>query len=343
MASRVLINSYMNVRRLLKNAPRGTLEVIFGEQTADFIRNHWGNEGGPNMSFAAQFERRLETLSPSSQAFWEEFFDEAWDSFTEAGYIIASELDAAIASAKAGATLVNGQFRGVSIQPDSRIEGEQAVFVGREETLKPAIQTYINTHRLVHNRDIGQIVGQPAEDWYRAKTQRRKLTLFFRSTPRPPYYRRDNEQLRSATYSVPDPKITLTWSQIKRAARQFTWGRYRCTANLDNGRQMAVYGASPAEAEEKLRDLLDLSEANIITLTIAEEKERNSRLRKQPTVLYPAWATVLVRRPALDLNGRTDIDGNSWDEEHVRFALWTEEEPEEFSFVQFGVGSNANP
>lgn len=146
----------------------------------------------------------------------------------------------------------------------------------------------------------------------------------------------------AATYTIPDPKTNLSWQRIKRAAKAYNWGRFRCTANLDNGRQMAVYGASPVEAEEKLRELLDLSTAEIVTLSVTEEKDRNPKLKKDMTRLYPATGTMLVRRPSLDTVGRTDLDGNTWDEEHIRFDLWMDEEPEEFQFVRFGVGDDAD-
>lgn len=339
--SRATMSLYINYRRILKNAPLSLLEAVYGSETAQFIKNFWGNEGQPNISFASQLDSRLDSLNPSSQAFWEEFFDEAWDSFTEAGYLIASELDAAIAQSKVGASLVAGKQRAVTVQPDRRVDGEAVAFVGREEQVKQDVQLYLNQHRLIYNRDVGQIVGQPALDWYKAMPQRRKLTIVFKSVERPPFYDRDNG-IKTATYSVPEPKVNLSWEKIKRAAKPYNWGRFRCTANLTNGRQMAVYGASPQEAEDKLRELLDLSECEFSTLSITEEKDRNPRLRKEMTRLYPATGTMLVRRPSLNTIGLTDLDGNTWDEEHIRFDLWCDEEPEEFQFVRFGVGDDAN-
>ncbi|WP_416671539.1 hypothetical protein [Egbenema bharatensis] len=333
LANRAVINAYMGTRRFLKNAPESMLRTVFGEETAKFIKHYWGNEGEPNISFAEQFENALEELPPTAQAFWEEFFDEAWDSFTEAGYLIASEFDSAIAQAKAGNKLAAGQERVVTIQPDSRVEGEVATFAGAEEEVQTEIQTYLNSYRTIQNRDVGQIVGAPETDWVRAKTQRRKLTIIFKSVERPPFYRREGP-IKSATYAIPDPKPNLSWNQIKRAAKFYTWGKFRATANLDNGRQMAVYGATPQEAELKLKDLLDLSTAELVTLSVSEEKERDPRLRKSPTMLYPATGSMLIRIPSRDREGRVDIDGNTWDEQSIRFDLWTDEEPEEFEIVR---------
>lgn len=192
------------------------------------------------------------------------------------------------------------------------------------------------THRQIESKDVGQIVGQPVEDWYKAKPHRRKLTIVFKSVERTPYYRRDNS-LQTATYTIPEPKITLSWEKIKRAAKPYLWGKFCCTANLSNGRQMAVYGASPQVAEDTLRELLELSDCDILTLSVTEEKDRNPKLKKDATQMYLATAITLVRRASTDTTGRTDLDGQTWDESHVRFDLWCDDEPDEFSAVQFGA------
>jgi len=129
------------------------------------------------------------------------------------------------------------------------------------------------------------------------------------------------------TYSIPDAKLGLTWREIKQAANSFTWGRYRATANLNNQRQMAVYGASPAAARSKLKELLRLSTAEILTLSISEEEERDPRLRKEPTQMYPAFATLFMRRSSVDGQGRVLIDGRDLDETLIRIPLYPKDEP----------------
>lgn len=327
---------YIQIRRMLRSAPRGVLVGLFGEQRADFIQNQWGREGQPNISFAARFENWVEQFSPAVQAFIEEFSDEFWDSFTEAGYLIAGELDSAVMQAKAGAVLNNGVQRTVTIQPDRRIDEEKVIFSGTENQVRGDIQTYLNTQRAIAGRDVGAIVGQPANDWMRGQPQRRKLTIVFMSKEQPPYGVRSRE-VKSATYTIPEPRSTLSWERIKRAAKFYTWGKFRATANLDNGRQMAVYGATAIEAENKLKELKDLTSAEIVSLSVTEEKDRNARLRKDPTVMYPAYGTMLVRRPTTELQSRTNLNGDTYEEEFIKFDLWCDEEPEEFSRVRFGV------
>ncbi|NET39354.1 MAG: hypothetical protein F6K19_46540 [Cyanothece sp. SIO1E1] len=43
--------------------------------------------------------------------------------------------------------------------------------------------------------------------------------------------------------------------------------------------------------------------------------------------MFPAYATLLVRRGNADLEGRTDLEGNTYDEELIRIDLWPDEEP----------------
>lgn len=291
-------------------------------------------DDAPSWTIAGKLEEKIDSIkNPLLKAFIEEFTDEFFDSFVEAGYVFAYELDAQIAAARAAAK--GGLERAVRITPDSEVPDESIILVGNEDQLKLAVQTTLAGHKLVHNRDVGQIVGQPAEDWYRAKPHRRKLTILFTERERPPWQLAGNKSPRRATYTIPEPKATLDWSQIKKAAKAYNWGKYRCTANLTNGRQMAVYAASPQEAREKLEDLLSLSTCEILTMSVAEEVLRHNRLKKEPTRMFPAYGTVLVRKPTTDRSGRTDIDGNTWDEDHVRFELWTKNEPDSFKKVKW--------
>ncbi|MFE4108571.1 hypothetical protein [Almyronema epifaneia] len=327
LATSALVNVYIQARRFIKRAPIGALTKLFGKEKARFIKNKWGAEGGPDLSFATQFEESIENLGNDYvRVFLENFFEEAWDGFIESGYIVAAELDAAYAQASAA----QGPQRSITLVPDQRAPQERIYLSGPEAQVKAQTQTVLAQHRLIYNRDVGAIVGQPAEDWYRARPQRRKLTLVWSERPRPPWRLDNGRQPKRATYSIPDAKIGLTWEELKRFARPFTWGPHRATANLDNGRQMAVYGSTPKEAESMLRRLVQLSTAKILTVSVTSEGERNPSLKKRPTYLYPAHAYLLVRRPSVDATGRTDLEGNTWDEEKQRVDLWPDQQPPDF-------------
>lgn len=288
----------------------------------------------PSWTISGKIEEKIDSIkNPLFKSFVEEFTDEFFDSFIEAGYVFAYELDAQIAAAKAAKE--EEVERTIKLIPDKEAPQESIILTGPPTQLKTAIQTTLAQYRFVHNRDMGQIVGMPAEEWYRAQPLRRKLVILFLAKEQPPFVGVGGKRVKSATYSIPEPKAGLSWTAIKRAAKAFNWGRYRCTAKLTNGRQMAIYGASPAEAEDKLRELLALSTCEISTLSVTEEKDRNPKLKKDPIRMYPAFGTALVRRATTDGTGRTDLDGNTWDEEHVRFELWTKTEPRKFKNVKW--------
>ncbi len=311
LGTNLLIGGYMKFRRAL------------GIHPAD---------NAPSWTIAGQIDNKIESIQdPKIKAFVEEFADEFFDSFIESGYVFAYELDSQLSAARAAKEA--GIERQVELIPNKEARDEKLILVGTEPELKEQIRSTIIQHRLIENRDVGQIVGQPAEDWYRAQPRRRSLTIVFYSKPKPPWHIAKSERPQEATYTIPDPKINLKWEQIKRAAKPFEWGRFRVTANLNTGRQMAVYGASAKAAEEKLKELLDLSTAEILTVATSEEKVRNPKIKKESRRLYPAYGTLLVRKPSDNLNGRTDLEGRTWKENHTRFLLWPEKEPANFKEI----------
>ncbi|HHP7245230.1 MAG TPA: hypothetical protein ACFE0H_11150 [Elainellaceae cyanobacterium] len=157
------------------------------------------------------------------------------------------------------------------IIPDRSARQEKFYVEGRQNAVIPTVTQTLANHQLLYNRDVGEIVGQPAPDWYRAQIQRRKLVIVFRDKEQPPWRREDGARCREATYSIPDYKIGLSWQEIKRAAKFYVWGKFRATANLENGRQMAVYGATASGAKDKLEELHQLCTSSIVSLNVSEE------------------------------------------------------------------------
>lgn len=289
-------------------------------------------DNAPSWTIAGKIEEKIESIrDPLIQAFVEEFVDEFFDSFIESGYVFAYELDAQLAAARAAKQ--PQVERQIELTPDKEAPDEKLILVGDEADLKTQIRETIVSHRLIANRDVGQIVGQPAEDWYRARPKRRQLVIIFNERSSPPWVLRDGKQSKRTTFTIPDPKVNLKWAEIKRAAKPYNWGRFRATANLRSGRQLAIYAASPREAEEKLKDLMALTDQDIFTLSISEEKIRNTKIKKEATRMYPMYGNLLVRKESLDINGRTDLEGKTWKENHIRFALWTEKEPSNFKDI----------
>lgn len=289
-------------------------------------------DNAPSWTISGQIEKKVDSIkNPIIKAFVEEFVDEFFDSFIESGYVFAYELDSQLAASRAARNA--GVERRIELIPDRQAEDEKIILVGSETDLKEQVRDTLVQHRLIANRDVGQIVGQPAEDWYRAQPKRRQLVIEMNARSSPPWQIKTGKRAQRVSFTIPDPKIGLKWEQIKRAARPYNWGRFRVTANLDTGRQMAVYGASPKDAEEKLNDLLELTDCRILTLAVSEEKIRNIKIKKETVRVYPTYGNLLVRKGSTDLKGRTDLEGRTWKENHIRFSLWTEREPANFKEI----------
>lgn len=291
-------------------------------------------DSAPSWTISGKIEEKIDNIkNPVFKEFIEELTDEFFDSFVEAGYIFAYELDAQIAAARAAQS--GGAERTIVLTPDKQVPDERIVLAGPQNELKTQVQSALVQHRLIHNRDVGLLVGQPVNDWFRTQPQRRQLVILFYDRERPPWRHADGKRIKSATYTIPDCKANLKWEEIKRAAKPYVWGRFRATANLTNGRQMAVYGATREAAEEKLRELIQLSTAQISTLSVTEERDRNPQIKKDPRRMYPAFASLLVRRPTTDATGRATASGEIFDERKVRFSLWTEKEPRNFKEIRW--------
>lgn len=328
IGNNAMISGYINYRKLLNSIPSNVLTSIYGKSTADFIKNNWGKQGQPQISFNSAMDDFVESIQNKKlRAFTEAFLEEAWDSFSEAGYIIAYELDSAYAQAKRANENNQGKRRTVRLTPDKRRPNEQLLVSAGSNEVETETLSTLNNYRLISNRDVGQIVGMPAEDYLSAKPLRRQLTIVFKSKKEPPWKMPDGSNAKEHHVTIPDADVGLTWSKIKLAAKPYTWGKFRATAHLDNGRQMAIYGATKSEAEKTLRRLVELSTAKILALNVTEEVEKkNLSLKKQARTVYPAYATLLVRRPTTG-EGRNFTDGTKLEEDRIRIDLWPNEAP----------------
>lgn len=262
------------------------------------------------------------------------FVENALESFEEgvieAGYVVSFAVDDFYEMNRQANQNQFGNEKLIEIIPDTRVPEETLVLAGKSELIKPTIQGLINTHKMIENRDVGQIVGQPVDDYLKAKPQLRKLTIRFQGKEKPPFKDENGNRVKQITYQIPDARQGLTWAEIKTAAKFWTWGKYRCTANLSNGRQMAVYGATPGEAESKLRELKTLTTAEILTLSVTEEKDRNLKLKKEATVMYPCDATLLVRRTTVSDPTHVALSGQGYSEERKRFKLYLDTAPDDY-------------
>lgn len=282
------------------------LDVVVPGQLSwqEYVKQRQADNG--YLSFAGFIEESVETLSPVPAAFWEEFFDELFEGCFEALYVVAGSMEAWIAEQKVQRQ-IQAQQKVVQVIPNRETEKESIVLAGDTQTLKPAITTVLATHQLVENRDVGAIVGQPVPDYLAANPQSLRIVIEMASVPEPPWTDVQNggRRAKRVTIAVPDlDRTKLDWEKIKLAVggeNGYLWGRFRATAFLSNGRQMALYAATEEEAEQMMARLLTLTEAELLRLSITEEKRegelaRRPALQKDIVRVYPAYFTIFNRR-----------------------------------------------
>jgi hypothetical protein len=333
----LLLWSFKNLRKWLKNNP-SVLAIIFGEQKAQEIAKSWGSAGSKPWSFAKAVDDAVESIpNEAVRNFVEEFLEEAWEGCVEAGYVVANSIDSYISQQKLGRQQVPvlGDERYVEITPDRSNDNERIILAGPEQVLKGNIVQTMTSYQLIENRDVGSLVGMPADDYLRANPQSLRIVVTLFSLEKPPWISKNGARLVKVSYAIPDLKQSkLDWETIKIAcggANGYMWGRFRCTAVLDNGRQMQVMGATADEAEDRLTALLTLSNAEIVKKpTISEDRAEDvsGSYLKQPTRVYPGFFTIMnqYRVPGGRKGGIPMSDG-TYNRKNDKILLWTDQKP----------------
>jgi len=204
--------------------------------------------------------------------------------------------------------------------------------------IKSVVSEIISIRKLIENRDIGDFVGQSVtETALTTSPQTIRLTVMLYSLKFPPF-----KKGKSITYKIPDADRTkLTWANIKAACggdNGYYWGRFKCTANLNNGRQMQVWGGSELEAETRLKALLSLSTAKILTASTSEQKKEGVYAEDQPlykatTRVYPGFFSILdykkiATEVAKGMQGVTKkLSGNYKRKTTKKIPIWLPKEP----------------
>jgi hypothetical protein len=274
-------------------------------------------------TFAEAIENKIEELpSASLEAFVSQLGDAIEDSIIEMGYVISFTLDDHFAAQRSASSTMLGTERAVELTPDVAVPDERIIIESPQELLISDTQNIIAHHQLIHNRDVGQIVGMPDQDYLSPRPQRRKLKVIFRAKQEPPWKLPNGKYAMTAEVNIPDVKVGVTWRDLKNTIKQYTWGKYRVTAHLNNGRQMRVHAVSYNEGELQLTEYIKLSTAEIIRfnhgVTSTDNPEDPSK-SITPQIVYPAYAKLVL--------GDVRLDGTirSKSTQTTRINLWTTE------------------
>ena len=327
--SKALLGGYMNFRHWLKSQPAEVLNQWLPPKAVNWIKNEWGNKDAPELSFAKIVDDRVEKIKdPVTRAFVEEALEEAWDSFVEGGYMVAGEMDAALARYKAASQ--KEQNRVVELLPDRDNPDEKLIFYGDDQRLIPAVQTTLNIHQLIHSRDIGfsdeadEIIPIPIR-------QGRTLRIYFFNSPRLPLAR-ESKKIRRRNIAIPNPKIGLTWRDVKVACGSesgLTFGsKYYATARMESRRKMVVYGTSEENAIANLRRLADLSESEILEIRPGNVAATKQRIYAPETF----WGFYIhASLEIANAGDQEDIEGKKFATVKERINLWPASSPEDLS------------
>lgn len=327
LTNNLLLWGYSNIRKVLN--PKGDYD----------------KEGAKPWILAEKVDEAIDKIGNEYlRTFVRGFKDAAEDSlidcFYTAGYLVQMAVDDHYAVQKQAMNQVLGVERTIEIIPDrDNAPDEKIRMHGNEQLLKSNIATTLSTHKLIANRDVGHIIGQPALDYVTARPLTRSLHITFREVENPPYYisvRDAKGKLRAKApkqveVTIPDPIKGISWRQLKEACQRFTWGKCSCTVRLDNGRQMVVHGSTKGEAESTMKRLLKLSTAQPLSWKFHEEgSKRNAALTKKPTVVYPSIATLLIRKATGEQPDLQTLDGKKMKEIVTRVEIWRDKAPPEF-------------
>jgi mannitol/fructose-specific phosphotransferase system IIA component len=331
---------YKGARSWLKDPENPLGRLIFGPRFEE-VRETWGAADAPSWSFAQAVEDRIEKI-PSTfwQNFTEELIEEAIDACIEAGYVVSSSVESFYARQRMAQSFSREPQRVVEVKPDRSNDAEVIVLAGPESQVRGHLPAVIATHQILADRDLGQLIGQPVDDYIRPRPfDGLRLQFKLYSLKTPPYARRGVQRLVEVTVSVSDvSRAALDWDKLRFACggqNGYIWGRFRAHAILSNGHPLTVYGGTPDEAEDRLRAFLQLSTTEIKTISITEEKKEaqrliNPKLYKETTRVYPAYVSIINRERTLSFDlGKRSRDGNYVDK-RARFDLWRATKPPDF-------------
>jgi hypothetical protein len=320
--------AYKNIRKVLRNPGSPLRGLIPGI-------DKWGKSGGPVVSLAKGYETQLEKIkNPFAKNFTEALLEEWWEGCVEAGFIIAGAMDSFIYQQKA----LNKQQETdvIEVIPNREAPDEAILLSGSKNELKTAITSTLAVHQLIQNRDIATFVGEPAQIDLKARPSEIIIHIHYSSNKKPPF--RTKDAVRVQVQIANAKRSKLSWLDIKNAAdpNGYLWGNFEGKGKTDSGRQITVYGATSAIAQDRVQKLavLTTDEINVINVTEVTGKGGkfvNPQLRKKPTMVFPVKCVIGVQKISKFNDGKVANDGKNRLQEFYDFPLWTDEAPSDFN------------
>jgi hypothetical protein len=359
-AAFVFYGAFKSSRKMIKNffnnpnsAQSRAARSLFGNNFNKIIEA-WGSPTAKPWSFRIAIEEAIESIQDDFvREFVENFYEGFLEGCDEAGFVVAQSLDSWFAEQRLAKPLLLGDETVLEVTPNREAEKERILVAGPQELIKPQLVNIITQHQLIDNRDIGQFVGEiHRESVAKNFMQGIAIKVNLRGEKQPPF--RTSQRV---SYTIPDVKVSkLDWNVIKLACggeNGYMWGRFFANIRFkENGIPLLrVYGATGSEAEDRAKAFIELTDLELASLTITEEKKEGKRreyektLYKESTRVYPAFLTIVNREKVLlEDQGKATLTG-VYRERRFRVPLWTNEEPPDFQEIKTEILNTrgANP
>ncbi|MEM9539954.1 MAG: hypothetical protein AAGA60_10705 [Cyanobacteria bacterium P01_E01_bin.42] len=221
---------------------------------------------------------------------------------------------------------------------------------GNPDQIKAELLHFRNVWELMREKDVGQIIGEPAGDYLRRKPVPLSLNIFLSGKSKPLSRGRkakgdkteENPNKRVQIKILNPKKSNLEWDKIKTAVggkNGYLWGRFRAQGNLlfeEGIGKIVVYGSTESGAERRLKALANLSDGELQTISVTEEKKFGVRIKgqkqfKETVRIYPHYFTIINQQQFISNierdRGRQYIDGKQYLVKDAKIPLWHEKEP----------------
>lgn len=345
----LFLTNYKNIRKAIKtyvrsrsDAERTAINQFFGGNITQAIEV-WGEQNSKPWSFRLAVEERIQRIqNPVQQEFIEEFYEETLDACVEAGYVVANSLDSWVLQKRQEQSFLGQQEQLIELQPDRNAPEEKLYFSGGTNAVRTQIVNSLNQFQLLDNRDVGQIVGEPLIDSVRRPPKELALRIYLRGNQSPPWLDQEGKSSKRAQITIPNlNRARIDWERIKRAVggrNGYLWGRFLINAKLDDGNKISFYASSETEGQQIARNLIELTNANLTTLNITEEKKEGARLiypslYKEVTRIYPASMTIINQTQILRANQGIATSRGVYKRRRFIIPLYTENRPDNFNVI----------
>jgi hypothetical protein len=331
------IQAFKSGRRVIKEVlrdPGSPMARLFMMAGGDLQKvREWGDSGRKPWSFAIALDTWIESIkSDFWQNFTEELIEEFFDSCSEAFYVVANAADQyALEKGVEGQALL-GPEEVIEIQPNRNNPEERIILAGPQNLVAPTIVQTMTHHQMLHERSIGNFMGETIEGLANREIRTLMARLVFSSS------QIKKSDLTTVTLFNVD-RTKLDWENLKQAMggiNGYMWGPWSVQASLDDESVIRIWANTEAEGFDRITALSQFVTGEILTANSYHEMREGKRitydtLRKEPRRQYP-WELLIINPIQIlnEENGKTTKKGIYKDRQAL-LPLWTDERPDEWS------------